>query len=123
VCEPCRLEHQRIGHSLDAEREPVPARHEDEISTAVLAGILDRIEQWNGHRSEPGRGEALKRRVESAVAPYLGAAAANQVLRSASRDGENLLPIIEPLLALFLGRRAASVLVSHIINDALVRTC
>ncbi|SPE29751.1 hypothetical protein SBA6_1150013 [Candidatus Sulfopaludibacter sp. SbA6] len=26
ICEPCRLEHQRIGRALDAEREPVPAR-------------------------------------------------------------------------------------------------
>jgi hypothetical protein len=60
-------------------------------------------------------------RVAATIAPYLGARAAAVILLPVSETGENLLTAIEPVLALFLGARAASRLVTSVVDGAIVR--
>jgi hypothetical protein len=84
----------------------------------VLAGIG----QWESRRLDSQRrGEALKGRVAAEIGPFLGRRATRRLLDPVSSGGENLLCTIEPVLAHFLGEKAASELVSHVV-DAIVRT-
>jgi hypothetical protein len=72
--------------------------------------------------SRPARtGEALKRRVAGAIEPYLGKRAADTLLHSVREDGRDLLSNVAPILTMFLGRRAAGHLVSHVVEAAIVR--
>jgi len=73
-------------------------------------------------QKEGATGDALKRRVESELIPYVGAAAANRILQQVAASGENLLSTIDSVLRLFLGKAGADRLVSHIVDRAIMRT-
>jgi hypothetical protein len=55
------------------------------------------------------------------VRPYVGDRAAERLAHGEAPDGGRLLADVEPVLALFLGRRAAAQLVSHVLDRALVK--
>jgi len=77
----------------------------------VLARIRLAIDDWKTAPA-PGRtGETLKLRVAHEIAPYLGALASRRIVTGVADTGENLLSTVEPVLALFLGSRAAARLV------------
>jgi hypothetical protein len=80
------------------------------------------MQRWEDTARESGRtGEPVKRRVATEIAPYLGPLATHAVLQPVTDSSENLLSSMEPVLALFLGGRAASRLVSHVVDVALIR--
>jgi len=88
----------------------------------MLATLMADIVRWQAARSHPDRnGDAMRRRVASELAPFLGPEVADRVLRRVDASGEDLLSAIEPVLALFLGHQAASLLVSHVVDGALVK--
>jgi hypothetical protein len=64
---------------------------------------------------------ALRRAVAEGVRPYLGTRATDTLSSGGPEDGRRLLADVEPVLALFLGRRAAGELVSHVLDRAFVR--
>lgn len=65
--------------------------------------------------------ESLKQRVVRELTPYLGALAAERVLQTLPRTGENLLSTLDSTLRLFIGKSAASQLVSRIVDRAIMR--
>jgi hypothetical protein len=71
---------------------------------------------------EGASGDALKRRVEAELTPYLGVAAANRILQQVAPSGENLLSTVDFVMRLFLGKAAAGRLVSRIVDRAIMRT-
>ena len=80
------------------------------------------MRQFERSAPETGRtGEQVKLRVADMIAPYLGREATQSVLQPVANNGENLLSSVEPILALFLGGRAASRLVSNVVDVTLVR--
>ena len=64
----------------------------------------------------------IRRRVAIAIEPYVGRRAADSLLKSVREDGRDLLSNVAPLLTMFLGRRAAGQLVSHVVETTIVRT-
>jgi anti-sigma factor ChrR (cupin superfamily) len=116
-CDSCRLELHRLdaaGQVIDA-REPL----EEAAREAGLAGVLESIRGLEARSS--AEGEAVKRSVGREIRPYLGGRAAIRILQDVSPGGRDLLPAVEPALALFLGRKAASLLVSRIVATSIVR--
>ena len=96
--------------------DPVPAPAEPERLRAILAAMRD----WRAAAVPAGKvGPVLHRRVAAELRPYLGSSAAGAVLSEVSDTSGNLLSTIEPVLAVFLGAKAASLLVSRIV-DALI---
>jgi hypothetical protein len=88
-----------------------------------LATLQARLQELIAERAKPDRrGAVLQRKVAAEIAPFLGHRAANRLLGSVSENGEDLLCIIEPVLANFLGDRAAAELVSHLVDSAIGRT-
>ena len=113
ACDACRIEFQR----LSAAGDPAPPAMADELNS-----LLVRLRGWESSESRLVRnGEELKRRVAGAIEPYLGKGAAATLLAAVRSDGGNLLSGVAPLLTMFLGRRAAGPLVSHIVETAIVR--
>jgi hypothetical protein len=78
------------------------------------------MDSWE---SAPGRDEAVKTRLGSELAPFLGPRATEQLLEGASVQRENLLSTVEPVVALFLGCRAASTLIDQIVVHSILRAC
>jgi hypothetical protein len=77
---------------------------------------------WENHELPPAkRHEELKHRVAGAIEPYLGKGATHALLAPVTADGRDLLSQVAPLLTMFLGRRAAGPLVSHVVETAIVR--
>jgi hypothetical protein len=114
-CEGCRLEFHRLQSALGNQREPAPDR-------SLLARMQSAIQRWEDSASQTGRtGTAVKRRVATEIAPFLGPEATSSILKPVAEGGENLLSSIEPVLALFLGGRAAAHLVTHVVDAALIR--
>ncbi len=122
VCHECRLEWSRIDFALAATVSPTPegtAPGHDE----VLAGLMASIISWKVSRAEPdGKADAVTLRVASELGSYLGRNGTDRIMESVSYNAENLLSTVEPLLALFLGARAAAVLVNRIVDTAIVRS-
>jgi hypothetical protein len=81
----------------------------------LLPQVLASLRNWESSRP------AVKRRVASAIEAYLGRQATERVLEPVPESGENVLSTIEPVLALFLGNRTASRLVSHVVTESIVR--
>jgi hypothetical protein len=107
------MEFQRLSAAADLAASAVA----DELND-----LLVRLRGWESGESRLVRsGEALKRRVAGAIEPYLGKGAADKLLASVRDDGRDLLSSVAPLLTMFLGRRAAGPLVSHIVETAIVR--
>jgi hypothetical protein len=118
LCEFCRMELRR----LQGEPEPALCHAAPESDTDGLSDLLSRIRTWESSLPEPGqRGPAIRTRAARELGLYLGGNAAERIIRPVSDDAGNLLPAIQPFLGLFLGRKAASHLSSHIIDVAVVR--
>jgi hypothetical protein len=88
---------------------------------ALLPQILATLHQWEVSRTASAKGEPVKRRVAAEIEAYLGRQATERVLEPVPESGENMLSTIEPVLALFLGNRTASRLVSHVVTESIVR--
>jgi hypothetical protein len=113
-CDACRRNFQRLSAANDVAVAGAPA---EEVSS-----LLVRLRGWERGESASARnGEALKRRVAGAIEPYLGKRAADTLLQPAREDGRDLLSNVAPLLTMFLGRRAAGHLVTHVVETAIVR--
>jgi hypothetical protein len=79
-----------------------------------LARLLMGIQHWESAAAKAGlTGEGVKRRVAGNVEWCLGTPT-GRILQSVTTHCGNLLSTIEPVLALVLGRKAASSLVSSI---------
>jgi hypothetical protein len=114
-CDDCRLELHRLQYALGNQGEPAPDR-------TLLARMQSAIQQWEDSAPKTGRtGAPVKRRVANEIAPFLGPEATNSILKPVAESGENLLSSIEPVLALFLGERAAARLVTYVVDAALIR--
>jgi hypothetical protein len=110
-CEDCRLELHRLQYALGSPVELVP-------DSGMLAQMRSAIEEWE---KAARNGEPVKRRVATEILPFLGPKATEYVMQPVAESGENLLSSIEPVLALFLGGRAAARLVNHVVDSALLR--
>lgn len=114
-CDDCRLELHRLQYALGDKVELKPDR-------LVLAQMQSAIQQWEDSAAQTGRtGTPVKRRVAHEIAPFLGPEATDSILQPVAAGGENLLSSIEPVLALFLGGRAAAQLVTYVVDAALIR--
>lgn len=114
-CDECTLELHRLQYALGDQGELAPDR-------MVLAQVQSAIQQWEASAPQTGRtGAPVKRRVAHEIAPFLGPDATNSILQPVAPGGENLLSSIEPVLALFLGGRAAAHLVTYVVDAALIR--
>jgi hypothetical protein len=83
----------------------------------LLESALRQAAAWErGH--DPA---AVQAAVAEGVRPYVGDRAAERLAHGEAPDGGRLLADVEPVLALFLGRRAAAQLVSHVLDRALVK--
>jgi anti-sigma factor RsiW len=89
--------------------------------TPSLQATLAGIRRWNERlrNVDPGA-ELVKGRVAEAIAGYLGQDGAQQVLKPVT-ERSKLFPAVEPVLSIFLGRRAATRLIRHVIEAAIVR--
>jgi hypothetical protein len=85
-------------------------------------GVQSKIRQWKASQSKPElSAEAVRRRVADQVGLFLGSQATRKVLEPASPNNQNLLSLLEPVLAEFLGSGAAAALVNHVIDTAIVK--
>ena len=112
-CAECRREVEFLRQAADPEVS-VTTPTADE----VVAGARHWAEERQLHGVNP---EVVKWRVASVISPFLGWSATGSVLGGVAADGNNLLAVIEPVLAVFLGRGAAKHLVSHVVDAAIVR--
>lgn len=120
ACDACRVKYHRLNTAWRAAREQTTPKNQP--GRSGLAAVLAGIHAWEARRSSASGGPAaVKQGVAKWIGPYLGKRAAHCILEPVSDDGQDLLPAIEPVLALFLGHRAASQLVSHVIDAAIMR--
>jgi anti-sigma factor RsiW len=111
-CERCRMEVLRL-QAAEGDGTPIEAPPVD----TALAGIR----QWVARRREQDpEARVVKERVAEEITGYLGAQGARRVLEPVT-DNAKLLPSVEPVLAIFLGCRAATDLIQHILDVAIVR--
>jgi hypothetical protein len=110
TCEGCSREWRRVSNAA--------APDGGAADRGLLAGILAGIESWE---SAPSRTEDVKARVGSAIASFLGPHATDELLGAVSAQGDNLFSTLEPVVALFLGCRAASALVDHLVARSIPR--
>jgi len=85
----------------------------------ALEALRGRLQELIAERARPQRSGEIQQRLVSALAPFLGPLAAGRLLFPASASGRDLLPIVEPVLASFLGERAAAELVGHLIDTTM----
>ncbi len=114
-CDECRLEVHRLSYAIGTKRELLP-------DPGLLERMQAAIDRWEESAGDGGRSaEAVKTRVAAELGPFLGGKATARMLEPISDAGENLLCDIEPVLALFLGCRAAGCLVDHVVDSSLIR--
>lgn len=114
-CARCREEFERLLGSIDTEQEAESA------AAADREAMLRKLRAWEATTADSGRrGETLKRRMARELAPYLGKAGAEALLYSVNDDGGDLLADVAPLLTMFLGRRAATRLISRVVEKTVV---
>jgi len=111
-CGPCRVEAGRLRRAVrPGPADAVPADH-------VLAGIR----HWTARQTqEQPHDRSIKERTATKIGPYLGPAGAVTVLNKVSAQGDDLLSVIEPVLANFLGCRAARRLMSQVVEQVIMR--
>jgi|SRR5581483_3819213 len=110
-CDECRLELHRLRRAMESPRELAP-------DLGLLAKMRSAVEQWEN--TAPPAHE-VKQRVAMEIGPFLGRKATSSILQPVAENGENLLSGIEPVLALFLGGKAAGRLVSHVVDAAVIQ--
>jgi anti-sigma factor RsiW len=121
ACEACRVEYERLLEALQPQSDAGPAAT-SLADTAQLASLLANVRAWETARGGPEKlSPAVQDRVAEALQTYLGARGTGDVLLRVSPDGSDLLSVVEPVLGLFLGCKAASALVTHIVDRAIVR--
>lgn len=86
----------------------------------LLAKIRSEIRAFQAARSDDRWHAEMKSRVAREIGPFLGSNGARMLLQPVAENGRNLLSTIEPVLAEFLGPRAASELVSHVVDTSIV---
>ena len=109
-CTPCRRAFERLRDSVEGRPEAIP-------DGGLLTQMCAALHLWE----EQSREGAAKGRVATRIAPFLGSAATDKILQPVPDSGENLLSTVEPVLALFLGNRAAAHLVNRVVDTALLR--
>ena len=115
TCEWCRMEFVRIQDEPGAQAVPVNPDPEG------LSDLLSHLRSWESSLPAPElRGMTIRSRAAQELGVYLGGNAAQRALESVSDDAGNLIPTIQPLLGRFLGRKAAYLLSSHIVDVAVV---
>src|SRR5262245_22458249 len=83
--------------------------------------ILSAIRRWSERRQQEDPGDAIvKRRVADEIGGYLGPSATGRILEQVT-ERSKLFPAVEPVLAIFLGSRAAALLLHRIVETAIVR--
>jgi hypothetical protein len=117
-CVGCRSDYELIRNALlEVQREcdaPKP--------TAMWEGVQAKIRQWKAAQSQAELGAAAVRgRVTRQAGLFLGDLAAHRVLQPASPDNHDLLSILEPVLADFLGSGAAAALMHRVVDTAIVK--
>jgi hypothetical protein len=115
VCPSCQGERERLGDALAPDRPEVAGNQSS--SPELLTQLLSLIRKQAGSESER-RLVVLKLGIRSRVGPFLGPQATERVLQSASGDGGKLLSTLEPMLAMFIGRRAARLLIDQVVSAA-----
>jgi hypothetical protein len=84
---------------------------------ATLAGIR----RWTERRQqEDPDARIVKGRVAEEISGYLGTGATGRILEPVT-ESTKLFPAVEPVLAIFLGCRAAGRLIQRVIDTAIVR--
>ena len=102
--------------------EPAGRVAQADQGPAGLSDLLSRLRSWESSLPVPElRGLTIRSRAAQELKVFLGGNAAQSALQPVSQDAGNLLPAIQPLLGRFLGRKAASLLSSHIVEVAVVR--
>lgn len=109
-CTPCRREFERLRDAVEGRPEAIP-------DGGLLTQMRTALHLWEEQSLEG----AAKGRVATRIAPFLGNAATDKILEPVPDTGENLLSTVEPVLALFLGNRAAAHLVNRVVDTALLR--
>jgi hypothetical protein len=104
-------------HELDRLRLSTESAADAPFETARL---LAKIRHWDNSRHAGQHGEALKQWIARELALYVGEEGANRLLRPVQEDGRDLLAEVAPLLSMFLGRRAAGILVSRMVEKTIV---
>jgi len=117
-CPECRSELQTLRESLAL---PASTTTGEQSNLPGLHSLLNALRAWDVEAKPERRGAALKSRVAASLGPLLGAKAADRMLQPVDEDGRNLFTHLSPVLSLFLGQRAASELVSHIVEAKIVR--
>lgn len=120
TCQDCRREYQALLDAMTPHSAHATPSNLAGTESMDLSNLLAAIQGWAA-ATDRRADEDVKQRVAGKVEKYLGDRATRKILLTVSRDGGNLLSNIEPVLALFLGRRAASRLVSHVVDTAIVR--
>jgi anti-sigma factor RsiW len=110
-CDSCAVECDRLRAARDTPHAPLPPQ--------ALEALRGRLQELIAERARPQRSGEIQQRLVSALAPFLGPLAAGRLLFPASASGRDLLPIVEPVLASFLGKRAAAELVGHLIDTTM----
>jgi anti-sigma factor RsiW len=121
-CGRCRKEENQMAAelalflSLGVPAESADGARFEESLEKMLAGI----HKWRTENPQNGLGGAeLERLITAQLSEYLGARAAAGVRHGESSEagkGSGVLPAAEPLLAAFLGRRAAAALTSQLLE-------
>jgi len=111
-CDACRVEVLRIRN----------ANRASDVPAAPVSDLQARLAQWKSSVAQPDSGEALKQRVEVELIPYVGVTAACQILNRVASTGEDLLGVLDSVLRPMLGKSAASLLISRIVDRAVMRT-
>ena len=114
-CGLCRQEFERVRLSIEGVAPAEDATAEDSDP------LLNRLRNWETARAKSGRDiEILKRTIATELAPYVGQQGADALLRPVHDDGHDLLSNVAPLLAMFLGRRAARILITRLVEKSIV---
>jgi anti-sigma factor RsiW len=114
-CTQCGMDAARLTASL----APPPAAV---VSSSSSDSVLEGIRSWeSSHLHDHPDVNQIKCRIESAIAPYIGSAAAARVMERISPDGGDMLCQLESVLMLFLGCSAAAELIGHIVDRSIVR--
>ena len=81
---------------------------------------MSEIRSFQAARSDAQWHTEMKSRVALEIGRFLGSNGARILLQPVAENGGNLLSTIEPVLAEFLGPRAASELVSRVVDTSIV---